>query len=58
MILKFIGEDGSMGLKKGKYYRVSIKSDGKYICVYWISDGKSNMCSYSSPQALVLNWIK
>ena len=52
MKLRFIGKDGSMGLKQGKAYSVAIKNSTSYIYVIW--DGGS--CPYSSPQALSKNW--
>lgn len=59
MILKFIGKDGSMGLKHGKNYSVLVKSNEKFICVYWTDKyGKQVVCPYSSPQTLALNWEK
>ena len=58
MILKFIGKDGSMGLKHGKNYMVSIHTslDGKYICVQWQGKDKPCVCPYSSPQSFAANW--
>ena len=52
MYLKFIGADGSMGLKSGINYKVRITSDDIFIWVYW-NGGK---CPYSSPQSFADNW--
>ena len=54
MKLKFIGEDGSMGLKHGKVYLVQIYADRGKIFVAWGTG--SCCCAYSSPQALAANW--
>ena len=59
MILRFIGKDGSMGLKHGVKYRVSIKSEDIYIIVTWADRyGKKRICPYSSPQSFADNWEK
>lgn len=57
MRLKFIGADGSMGLRNGEVYQVSFKSTENYI-ILTIKIGMfdSVMCPYSSPQALAKNW--
>ena len=55
MYLKFIGENGSMGLRRGSIYDVKIISKDKYIWVKW---GFRKVCPYSSPQALAKNWTK
>lgn len=56
MLLKFIGEDGSMGLKKGKYYDCYIESHDEYIWVTW-KDGLTIMsCPYDSIGKLAENW--
>lgn len=52
MYLRFIGTDGSMGLKFGKVYRVRVTSDNRYIYVQW----DNGRCPYSSPQTLAANW--
>lgn len=52
MKLVFIGMDGSMGLVTGKVYKVSIKSDDRYIWVSW----NNGSCPYSSPATLAKNW--
>ena len=57
MKLKFIGENGSMGLKHGKIYKVSLRTTGKNIVAY-ISKGLclEIVCLYDSPQAFAANW--
>jgi hypothetical protein len=56
MILKFIGKDGSLGLKHGEKYKVTLKTSGKYfiatIHVGWINQ----ICPYGSVQAFAKNW--
>lgn len=56
MILRFIGANGSMGLKHGKTYSVSIKSQGEYIIVTWTTDNSIYRCPYSSPKSFAANW--
>lgn len=55
MYLKFIGEDKSMGLRRGSIYKVKLISDNNYIWVWW-EFGKR--CPYSSFQSLMENWVK
>ena len=58
MLLRYIGEDGSMGLRKGAVYKCGImdqKIDGKvYICVYWTRG--ADYCPYSSFKKMFENW--
>lgn len=49
----FVGTDGSMGLKNGQTYNVSIFSEGSYIWVKWNGGAK---CPYSSIAAVAANW--
>jgi hypothetical protein len=62
MILKFIGKDGSMGLRHGRKYSVSIETRGTFIVVSWTSEvgvgdkAKTQCCPYSSLQKLAENW--
>ena len=59
MELKFIGKDGSMGLKHGKVYPVKIESHpyGSAIYVQWeVGKGIKRACPYSSPVTLAKNW--
>lgn len=62
MKLKFIGTDGSMRLKHGKVYDVSVKTKNGYI---WVTMPRFEFrgrvlgmweCPYSSPQSLSANW--
>lgn len=59
MKLKFIGKDGSMGLKHGEVYPVRILSlpSDKAILVEW-PFGRFGVrrCPYSSPAAFAANW--
>lgn len=52
MYLKFIGEDGSMGLRNGINYKVKITSDDAFIWVHW----NGGECPYLSPQSFAANW--
>lgn len=52
MYMKFIGQDGSMGLRLGKVYKTRIYSNDGLIFVQW----NSGCCPYSSPQSLAANW--
>lgn len=54
MYLRFIGANGSMGLKYGNVYNVEIYEDKKYIWVNW---GK-NKCPYVSFENLATNWTR
>lgn len=57
MRLKFIGEDGSLGLEHGKVYNVSLKTYGKFLLaiidVGWFY---SVRCPYGSMKAFAKNW--
>lgn len=57
MRLRFIGADGSLGLKHGQTYDIKLNTFGKYVIATiktgWISD---TICPYSSMQALAKNW--
>lgn len=54
MYLKFIGENGSMGLQRDSIYKVKITSDKNYIYI-WCGFGR---IPYSSPQSFAANWSK
>lgn len=63
--LTFIGEDGSMGLKRGKVYGVRIFTDELFfsgkICIwvewhYELDPFATQSCPYSSVAALARNW--
>lgn len=53
MLLRFIGTDGSMGLKRGNIYNCSIATRGNDI---WVSWSWLCECPYSSISALAANW--
>lgn len=57
---RFIGRDGSMGLRHGRYYEITIygKPDEDLIFVEWIGyDGFLWKCPYGSIEALMQNWL-
>lgn len=54
MLLRFIGEDGSMGLRKGKIYNCSVVTNDYCIWVSW--DLNSPSCPYKSFKKLFENW--
>lgn len=58
MRLKFIGADGSMGLRYGKTYKVAFKNTDQYIVLTIKKEplGSTIVCPYGSPQALAKNW--
>lgn len=61
MNLKFIGTDGSMGLKHGEVYDILIDPNYKFdgIIIKWIgADANLHTCPYSSPAAFAANWAK
>lgn len=61
MELKFIGKDGSMGLRHGNVYPVRIISLPSDIAIYvqWpIKLGLVRTCPYLSPAAFAANWMK
>lgn len=35
MVAEFIGCDGSMGLRHGKFYDITITKDSRYVWVKW-----------------------
>lgn len=53
MYLRFIGADGSMGLRKNRVYRVEVYSRKNHICVKW---GLGLGCPYSSYKTFAENW--
>jgi hypothetical protein len=55
MYLRFIGENGSMGLVHGRIYNVDVISKGEYIYVKW---GFIRRCPYYTPQSFAENWSK
>lgn len=50
--LRYIGRDGSMGLRKGSIYYVSIYTIQGAICVHW----GFAYCPYLSLTTLLQNW--
>ena len=57
MKLRFIGTDGSLGLKHGAIYNVTLKTIDRYVVAIiktgWISE---TICPYGSMQAFAKNW--
>lgn len=58
MYLKFVGKDGSMGLKHGKFYNTKIFSKDNFIYVQWLDYKGTSCCPYESPQSFAANWSK
>ena len=57
MKLRFIGEDGSMGLKNGEAYDARIYNRGKFLWVEWkVGRFMTRSCPYSSTKAFAQNW--
>lgn len=57
MKLKFIGEDGSMGLRTGEIYDTRIFIKGEYLWVEWKASLYSvKSCPYTSTQSFAQNW--
>lgn len=58
MLMKFIGRDGSMGLKKDQVYQTKVMTRNGHIVVSWVvlSGRGTRVCPYDSPQALAKNW--
>lgn len=56
MKLKFIGADGSMGLRHGEIYKVRIFSSGECIVVEVHRGNGAYGCPYSSLIKLCENW--
>jgi hypothetical protein len=58
MLLRFVGENGSMGLVRGIVYDVDIISGHKYVYVKWVNEkGNFVQCPYSSIEQLVSSWM-
>lgn len=60
MKLIFIGEDGSMGFKRGRTYDCAISAQAGSNRVYLaaFADGKFLRCPYSSLKKLLENWLE
>ena len=57
MNLRFIGTDGSLGLRNGAMYKVKLITAGKYLIATINTEfcGKIS-CPYGSVQAFAKNW--
>lgn len=55
---RFIGTNGSMGLKKNQEYKIQIEtSTNGYIHVSWFDVlGREHLCPYTSVQTFKENW--
>ena len=60
MILRFIGKDKSMGLRKDELYPVKIMSQAvcDNINILILRGDRWVACEYSSPQTFAENWSK
>lgn len=57
MKLKFIGEDGSMGLRTGEVYDTRIFIKGECLWVEWkVNLYAVKSCPYISTQSFAQNW--
>ena len=57
MKLKFIGEDGSMGLRTGEVYDTRIFIKGECLWVEWkVNLYTVTSCPYISTQSFAQNW--
>ena len=57
MKLKFIGEDGSMGLRTGEVYDARIFIKGECLWVEWkVNLYTVKSCPYISTQSFAQNW--
>lgn len=57
MKLKFIGEDGSMGLRTGEVYDTRIFIKGECLWVEWkVNLYTIKSCPYISTQSFAQNW--
>lgn len=57
MKLKFIGEDGSMGLRTGEVYDIRIFIKGECLWVEWkVNLYTVKSCPYISTQSFAQNW--
>lgn len=54
--LRFIGTDGSMGLKRGRIYLASVYTTCGYIWVAWGENNPNKVYPYSSLKTLCENW--
>lgn len=58
MKLRFIGADGSMGLRHGEVKRISITTSRYRDCiaVFWYKSGQIHECIYESFSSMCKNW--
>lgn len=67
MEARFIGSNGSMGLRHGEVYDITITKDARYIWVNWehkkigktilqLLGGVPSRCPYCNEQTLRENW--
>jgi hypothetical protein len=56
MKLRFIGVDGTYGLKKGEIYDVDMFTQGSYIWARWSPTTGPGCTGYLSPKAFANNW--
>lgn len=67
MEARFIGSNGSMGLRHGRVYNITITKDARYVWVNWESNGivgtflqllcgTPSRCPYHNEQTLRENW--
>ena len=54
MLLRFIGEDGSMGFQKGKTYKAKLYSSKEESWI-WVAIN-ATLIPYSSLRTLLENW--
>lgn len=52
MYLRYIGENGSLGLAYGQIYRVTVDTQQGRVIVRW----DSGYCPYTSLKAFMNNW--
>lgn len=52
MNLRFIGENGSMGVTHGQVYKVEIYVQYGHVVVRWLG----GLCPYSSLRSFMDNW--
>ena len=56
---KFIGQDGSLGLKKGNYYVIDLKTNiftKKVLAYIYFSERDVITCPYTSIKTFNQNW--
>lgn len=53
---KFIGEDGSLGYKYGKIYKLNINGFYSTTTIRILRDDNQGVCEYSSFEKFLENW--